>query len=463
MQKSRLWCSLRSHYFNNKGFTLIEALIFLFIFVLITTTFYQVFTVGTKYIIDSKNRLGAISLANERMEMVRNLSYNNIGTEGGAIGGSIPQEQTVTENGRVYQVKTEIIGVDDSLDGVAPADVAPLDYKKVTIIVTWGGTGKVQLTSRFVPPGLEVADPNSGVLSINVFSDQPGGEGIPYSSVHIYNPEVGLDTTLETGDSGNLTLMGSNIKQSIQKYQITVKKTGYEDVATMLPYPDNGLTYMPTYIHASVILGSVNVANIVQNELAYLKIKTEDGLGQSVPNVDFALVGGKILGTGASFPNAPVYNIDESYATGSNGEKDLNDISPGQFTIAPSVPTGYELISINPADLENKFSLYSSTPLTVTVRLALKNITSLLVKVQENDGETLVPVSGAQVKLTNASGYEKTVTSASNGAAYFPVSSDLFIAGDYELKITANGFSENNSTVTINENELKVNPVTLSP
>jgi type II secretory pathway pseudopilin PulG len=447
------------------AFTLIEALVFIFIFALITVTFYQVFSVGTRYIIDSKNRLGAVSLANERMEMVRNLSYANIGTVDGTVGGNIPQEQNIMENGRTYKVKTEVTYEEDPLDGVYPSDTAWEDYKKVTIIVSWNsdqaGSGEVSLTSRFVPPGLEVANPNDGILSINIFSDQPGGTGIPHTNVHVKNSETGLDTTLETDDSGNLMLMGNHVTQSIQKYEITVSKDGYETIATMPPYPDT--SYIPTNVHASVILGSVNVANIVQNELADLKIKTEDGLGQAMPNVDFDLVGGKILGTSATFPNDPIYNIDGSYATGSNGEKDLNDISPGQFTIAPSVPTGYELININPGD---EFSLYSSTPLTVTARLAPKNITSLLVNVQEIEDGVTAPISGAQVKLSNtATGgtYNTTVTSAENGAAYFPVNSDLFVAGDYDLKITAAGFSENTSTVKINENELKINPVTLSP
>lgn len=446
---------------NLSAFTLIEALIFLFIFVLITVTFYQVFSVGAKYIIDSKNRLGAVSLANERMEMARNLSYNNLGTDGGTIEGNIPQEQDVTENGRTYHVKTEVTGEDDPFDGVAPADAAFLDYKKVTIIVTWGGEGDVRLTSRFVPPGLEVADPNNGILSINIFSDQPGGKGIPHTNVHIKNSETGLDTNLETDDSGNLMLMGNNVTQSIRKYEITVTKDGYETVATMPPYPET--PYNPTNIHASVILGSINVANIVQNELADLKIKTEDGLGQAVPDIDFFLIGGKMLGTNASFPNDPVYGINDSYTTGSNGEKDLNDISPGQFIITPSISADYELINIDPQD---KFSLYSSTPLTVTAKLAPKNVASLLVKVQEDDNGTLVPISGAQVNLSNiATGgtYNTTVVSASNGAAYFPVNTDPLIAGDYELKITAAGFKEGSPAVTIKENELKVESVTLDP
>lgn len=439
-------------------------MVLIFIFALITVTFYQVFSIGTRYIIDSKNRLGAISLANERMEMARNLSYNDIGTQGGQIEGNIPQEQDVTENGRIYHVKTEVSYVQDLLDGLAGSgDINWEDYKKVTIIVSWNNqsfSSNVTLTSRFVPPGLEVNNPNDGILSINVFSDQPGGTGIPNSSVHVANSETGLSTTLETDSSGNVTLMGNNITQSIQKYEITVSKSGYETISTMPPFPIT--SYMPTNVHASVVLGSVNVANIVQNELTNLKIRSENGLGEAVSNVDLNLTGGRVLGTGATYPYQSVYTIDGSYSTDSSGEKDWNDIGPGQFVISPTVPSGYELINIDPGE---NFSLYSSADLTVKIRLAPINVTSLLVTVQANNDGTLEPVSGAEVKLSNTTtggSYDKTVISASNGNAYFPVSSDIFVPGDYELKIKATGYSENTSTVTIRQDELVKNSVTLS-
>jgi hypothetical protein len=445
-----------------RGFALIEALTVLFIFSLITITFYQVFSLGARYIIESKNRLGAISLANERMEMVRNLNYSNIGTKGGEVGGNILQEQDVSENGRTYKVKTRVAYIQDSLDGIYPADTAFEDYKKVTINVSWGsdsdGQREVELASRFVPSGLEVANPNDGILSINIFSDQPGGTGIPHSTVHVVNPETGLDTELETDNSGNLTLMGSHVAQSIQKYEITASKNGYETVSTMPPYPSS--PYNPINAHASVVLGSVNVANIVQNELSDLKIRTENGLGQDISGIDFTLIGGRILGTGATFPYDPVYSFNNSYVTGSNGEKDFNDIGPGYFVMQPSIPSEYELINITAG---TEFTLFSSSPLANTIKLAPKNLTSLLVKVQKDESGILKPVSGATVQLANASGYDATVASASNGAAYFPVSSDLFLPGDYELKINASGFSENISTVAVNQDELLINFVTLSP
>ena len=88
---------------HRRGFTLIEALVFLFLFALITTVFFQTFAYGTALIQQSKNRLGAIALANQKMEIVRSLDYDNIGTISGIPAGDIAQDETVQVNNMHYE------------------------------------------------------------------------------------------------------------------------------------------------------------------------------------------------------------------------------------------------------------------------------------------------------------------------------------------------------------------------
>jgi len=52
---------------RKSGFTLIEALVLLFIFTIITITFYATWSMSTRYIVFIKNRFMAVSLANEKM------------------------------------------------------------------------------------------------------------------------------------------------------------------------------------------------------------------------------------------------------------------------------------------------------------------------------------------------------------------------------------------------------------
>lgn len=459
---------------NKKGFSLIEAMTVLFIFCIITITFYEVLNYGLSVSVDAKKRLGAVALANEKMEIIRNIKYENIGTVEGAVSGNILDDQDVMENAGQYHVNTLVEYVQDPLDGVYPADIAFEDYKKVTVTVTWSEdpNKQVKLVSRFVPAGLEVANPGDGILLVNVFSDQPGGSGIANSKVHVVNSETGLNTTVYTDSTGSVALMGNRIKNSIQKYEISLSKSDYESVNTMPPYPTT--TYDPINVHASVVVGSINVINIIQNKLADFKVATVDYLDQPIADIDFHLEGGKILGNTRADDLAdppvlsePVYNINTDEQTGSNGEKDFGSVSPGQFffTLSDSM-TDYELVDMlvnQPTDYVSvpSVSLFSDDDKTLKIRLAKKDETSLLVKVVSSLTDN-PPITGASVKLSNGDGYDVTVTASAIGTAFFPVTADVFAAGTYDLKITAEGFLDSNTQVTVNADELKTETITLT-
>lgn len=451
---------------NFQGFALIEALTVLFIFVLITTTFYYVLSAGLHYIQDAKNRLGALAIANEKMEAVRNLAYEDIGTDTGTVEGDLPEFETVSENSRNYDIHYFIEYVQDDFDGISPDDDAWEDYKKVTITVSWNegiGVKSVELASRFVPQGLEVANPGDGILSVNVFSDQPGGTGIDYSKVTIVNTETGLNTYGYTDSTGNITFMGDRVTDSIQKYEITIEKSGYETVTTFPPYPDT--SYNPVDVHASVVAGNLNVANIVQNELVNLSVSTIDYLNNSIPDINFNLEGGRKMGNVVEIVNEVpvitsevVYNLDSNTSTNSSGQKDFGEVSPGTYTFTLS-DSNYEIIETSPV---NPFPLYSSDEsLNFKIKLAPKNATSILITVKNNSDNSII--SGAQVKMTNASGYDITQTTNAEGKVFFPTTSDVFASGDYNIQITADGFNSSDSTTTINENELKTEEIKLTP
>jgi hypothetical protein len=446
---------------TRKAFTLIEALVFLFIFSITTLTFYQVYANGAKYIINSKNRLGALYLANEKMEIIRNMRYEDIGTDTGAVSGSIPENEIVVENAGNFNVHTLVEYVQDSTDGVYPADTAWQDYKKVSVAVSWqGGPEDVRLTSFFVANGLEVQNPGDGILVINVFSDQPGGTGIPNSLVHVVNSETGLNTTVQTDASGSVTLTGDKITDSIHNYQISLVKSGYETVNTFPPYPTTA--YNPVDVHASVVTGSLNVANIVQNELSTLVVKTMDYLGNAISDIDFHIEGGRKLGTEAAvLPEDPVeyvYNLESDSTTNSSGEKDFGEISPGFYyvSLAPTV-TDYIIIDTSPA---SPISIFSNQDVELEIKLANVNTTSLLLKIVSN-AEGNPSINGAEVKITNSLGYDVTQNTSEVGVVFFPVSGDAFVAGDYDIEVSASGYTTNNSQITVIDGQLNMANITL--
>lgn len=440
-------------------------MVFLFIFSIITVTFYSVITLGTGYIIEAKNRLGGLALANEKMEIVRNVKYDDIGTTTGIPAGSILADEDVISGTKTYHVKTLVQYIDDSFDGVLPADPVSTDYKGVKITVSWpgfqGGNGEVYLVSRFVPPGLEVSS-GDGILAVNV-SDGTGASN-PQVHVHIVNNFISprVDIEQDTDDSGNLMFPGA--KQSQQGYEITVSKSDYETVSTIDP---DSVTYTPKDPHASVIIGSLNTAFITIDKFSDLKIKSSDYLSNSIPDVAFHLMGGRILGTDSSVvPPQTVYILDSNETTGGSGEKDLNDHSPGQFFLTNIAPvSGHTLIGVSPlsgfdpSPAVYKLSLLPDESKTVEIKFADNNADALLVKVLSNSDDS--PINNAQVKLTNGTGYDTTVATSFDGTAFFPTNSDPFLPGTYTLEVTESGFQNYSASVDIDKltsREVKLTP-----
>ncbi|MBU0635220.1 MAG: hypothetical protein KKA52_09215, partial [Candidatus Omnitrophica bacterium] len=444
---------------SKSGFTLIEALVLLFVFTIITVTFYTVWSVSTRYILFVKNRFIAVSLANEKMEVVRNLAYDKIAHTGGYPPGNLHQDEYLTRSKREFHVHTDIVNTDDPLDGTlggTPNDANFVDYKNVRIEVFWDNEAySITLTSRFVPPGIESSAAGLGVLVVNAYSDQSESH-VAGSTVQITNADTGFNETRETDIFGRLMLVG--LPEATKKYKVTLTKNGYETVETLPPYP--ATSYNPINTHASVIAGAVNTLDIIQNKTADIKVKTTDYLDQSVANVNFYLKGGRQLGTTEPVelgdPVYPVYQIDSHTQTGADGEKDFSAISPGQyeFTLEES---GYTIIGINPAA---PFSLYSEQTLELAVKVSPNNTTALLIKVQK---DVASPIVDASVHLTNTGGYDTTLTTDENGMAFFPnVSDPPFAAGTYDFSITAAGYVNFSGQVTVNENVLKTEEIIMT-
>ena len=441
---------------NKRAFTLIEALVVLFIFSLITVTFYSVFSLGTRYIQDAKNRLGAIAIANEKMEIIRNLKYDDIGTVNGIPSGNIPADEDVSENTRSFHIKTFVQYDDDPFDEVAPDDAVPNDYKRVKVTVSWTGSissGSVFLVSRFVPQGIEVSS-GDGTLAINVIDGQ--GAGVAQATVHIVNNSLSpnVNITAQTDNTGNLMLPGA--KESMLGYELTVSKNSYETVDTVDP---NDVAYVANDTHASVVKGLLNTKDIKINKTINLKIKAVDSSATPISALAFKLKGGRELGADTSeVPAEIIYNLDIISATESDGEKDFNEKSSGQYFLSRiGSVAGYSFVGVDGSsslDLtdpnEDKYviSMAPAEDKTVKIKFADDNADSLFIKIQKEDG-TLI--SGAEVTVKNGAGYDKTQISGADGFAFFPDTSDVFSPGDYTIEVKASGYNDANETVAVDK------------
>ena len=275
-----------------KGFTVIESIVALFLFSIIALTFYSLFSSGTSRILETKRKIGAVSVANERMEIVRSLDFDEIGISGsGYIDGEIPASDQVTVDKMNFYIFSSVYYIDDPYDGVLgedPDDDRPADYKRVIIKVAWENdenTKKaVTLVSDFSPPGVEEST-SGGTLVVKVLDKD--SVGISGFDVHVENDDLSIDEDLVTDSNGGISLPG--IPSDGNDYEISVSKNNYFPIETLPPYPITD--FLPAYAHASVTDGVRNIFSITTDQLADLTLRTRDQFGNSVPNISYNLKG----------------------------------------------------------------------------------------------------------------------------------------------------------------------------
>jgi type II secretory pathway pseudopilin PulG len=439
-----------------KGVSIIEALVLIFVFSISALAFYSVFSVAVHYITNSKNKVIAVSLANERMELLRNLGYEDVAIDGGIPDGDIDPDEYVTIGDNTFHLITDVRYYDDPEDGTfggTPNDSVPNDYKIVSIVVYWGTedeTEKATLSSRFVPPGVETSA-GGGTLSLNAidFSGSP----VSNVSVNIFNDQVSpvVDYTTTTDSNGNLLLQG--VPGDVdQNYKIIFSKSGHETVTTYSP-PD--VTFIPEYGHVAIVEGSLNERTMKINLLSDLSISSVDPFGNDIENVGFTLTGGKRLDDGTS--ETPTYNYTDTHTTNLSGVFSIEDISPGTYEIeiGTAVSDDYVLWKGGSVDegKENtqELNLSPADDMSVDVVLADKLSDSVLVKVA--DSATGSPIEGAQVNLiNNLLGVDITLDTDEFGNVYFPEdeSAPLQNGETYSLEISAMNYDDNSTDATIN-------------
>ena len=143
----------------NQGFTFIEVVISVAVFIIFALGAYQGFTSVYAALAAAHHKALAADLINARFEIIKNLPYTNVGVDGSNPDGVVSALETVMKDGITFTVSTYIEYADDPFDGVWGAgDVLPNDYKLVEITVncaTCKNFTPVVITGRVAPKNLE--------------------------------------------------------------------------------------------------------------------------------------------------------------------------------------------------------------------------------------------------------------------------------------------------------------------
>lgn len=265
---------------NTKGMTIIEVLVAAAIMLIAFSGIVGLFRTGLELVGNNKAKIGALALAEERMELIHSLAYDDVGTQGGIPAGNIPQNESLTLNGISYNRRVLVQYVDAPEDGLAGADTNSIttDYKRAKVEVTWSFKGlskSVYLVSNITPPGLETTV-GGGTLIVKAFD----ALGAPVSGANVYianattSPTISLNVT--TDATGQASFPGA---PAASEYEVTVSKSGYSTAKTYGPTAGNP---NPTPTHLTVLAGQSTVGSFAIDLLSSKTVHTYHALADKV-------------------------------------------------------------------------------------------------------------------------------------------------------------------------------------
>ncbi len=128
---------------NEHGMTLIEAMIAIFIFMVIMVGGMNYFTLPKSTIVQQKSKRLAVAAAHQQMEALAALSYVQIST-------ALNETATVIPLGNITGTRaTTVRLVDDPADGTGrrDRDGNVVDYKTYTVKISWGKDKSISFSS----------------------------------------------------------------------------------------------------------------------------------------------------------------------------------------------------------------------------------------------------------------------------------------------------------------------------
>jgi prepilin-type N-terminal cleavage/methylation domain-containing protein len=384
----------RDHETN--GFTLIEALVGLAVLAIIVTAGYEAISTAVRVAGIARAQVASAAVANEQMEIARNLLYGEVGVSGSWPPGRLLATKTVVHDNRRFTVDTTVRSIDDPFDGTvggSPNDTTSGDYKLVEVSVSCP-TCKNYSTQRFdtwvAPVSLESSSTN-GALFIRAFD--AGGLPLPGADVHVVNSSASPPFTIDdvTGNDGVLQLV--DVPPGVRTYAITVSKIGYSTERTYAP---DGGNPNPTKPHATVSTASLTQSSFNIDVLGSMDVTSVDTACSAVPDVGFTMTGAKLIGT----PSVYKYNVN--HVTDGSGSKQIADLEWDSYSFFSNDATR-DVIGTIPLW---PIGLGPGTSQQVKIVTTAKNSRRLIVAVRDNT--TQQPLTGASVRLTGPGSYDQT-------------------------------------------------------
>ncbi len=397
------------------------------------------YSASFKSIALARAKIAAVALANEKMEDLRNLPFDDLATQYGPIypPGNILDSEEVIRKGMPLTVTTVISYVDDPFDGNAegtipnkPVDTYPYDYKKTDITVSKTGFNGhlAKLSSNFGAKAAETPS-NTGIIKICVVSST--GDSIAEATVTLTNINVDPPVSIiaRTGSDG--CIMVPNLPpDSHNGYHVSATLNGYSTDSTQPRTAQNPNALQPDL---DIIIQQVTNQTLTIDKLGNLTVHIQDDAGNPVANTPIHIEGAKLLYFNPSTPK-----FSQNYTTDGNGNVALNQIEFDDYTITVD---GWTVLSTSPYQ---PVKLSGDANLTATVNVthsATLPIITLADPISAITGTTIsLTVSGDQFSDTSnleitKDGHEIVGTDIT----YAQHAGRKTLTGDFDLTGTATG------------------------
>ncbi len=424
-----------------KGESLIGVLISLAIFIILSHALLTLVTTIYSLNTYNRSRITARHLAQEKMEIIRNMPYEDIGTIGGIPPGNLPQTEILTINGLRYDISTTIVYIDDEFDDTAPEDLLATDYKRVSVEISWEGmdsSGKnpLKMLTDISPSGIETTD-SGGTLSVYVFD--ANALPVPQADVSIISTDTVplVNMSIKTNIDGRVILPGAPVCRKAC-YQISVSKDGYSSERTYSTTEvDN-----PAKPYLSVLEGKITESSFSIDKVGTINITSHKGKENAFevfPNIPFTISGEKIIGTDSD--DNPVYKYQEDFTTDVSGVKILEDMEWDNYQISISSIVG-DISAQNPPP---PVALDPDENLDVDIGISSDSENSVLVTFIDQTGYQIASISA---RLYDSGGYESATMS---GITDQPDFGQVFFRDlsrkIYSLSATISGYIDYNGNV----------------
>jgi type II secretory pathway pseudopilin PulG len=385
---------------SQRGFSILETLIGVSVFILMSVSIYQVYMRVLDAVSVARAKVVASALINEQFEIIRNLPYSDVGIEGGIPNGKIKASQTLVRNNTSFVISSTVRNIDDAFDGIldgSPNDLSPADYKFIEVEVTCPlckNFQPVTITGRVAPKNLETASTN-GALFVKVID--ANGQPVSGVDIHIENnlevPAIIIDDT--TNINGELQIVDA--PPGAEAYEVSVSKLGYSSDKT---YPVGYIANPnPTKPHATVLEQQVTQITFAIDKTSTININSVTEACVPIEDVGFSITGSKLIGTS---PDILKYN--QSFTTGLAGFLSVSDVEWDSYNIIFNDPL-YDLAGSIPLLPVN---IIPNSTENIKLLAVLKDPNSLLVTVV--DAATGLPLTDASVNLDNGAASTTLIT-----------------------------------------------------